>query len=54
MVTEVTLLPVYLEPNKKITLKAKAMAFVYGLKDIGLSENQQLQAQTLVNYSKTR
>lgn len=51
MVTDVTLLHVFLEPNKSITLDAKEMAFVYVLKGLGKAENETVKAQTLINYS---
>jgi quercetin 2,3-dioxygenase len=51
MVTDVTLLHIFLEPHKTIQLETKAMAFAYGLKGSGISENENLRAQTLVNYA---
>jgi redox-sensitive bicupin YhaK (pirin superfamily) len=51
MVTDVLLLHVFLQPSKKIIIDAKEMAFVYGLKGNGFSENEPIKAQTLVNYS---
>lgn len=51
MVTPVTLLHIFLHPNKTITLDAKEMAFVYGLKGSGTTENETVNAQTLINYS---
>lgn len=52
MVTNVVLLHVFLEPNRKIALDANEMAFVYGLNGNGHSDNQALKAQSLVNYSQ--
>lgn len=51
MVTDVTLLHIFLEPKKKIALGTEEMAFVYGLKGSGIAENQSVNAQTLVNYT---
>jgi quercetin 2,3-dioxygenase len=53
MVTHVSLLHIFLQPNKSITLAAKEMAFAYGLKGKGTSENETINAQTLINYSLT-
>lgn len=51
MVTDVTLLHIYLKPNKTITLEAQPMAFVYVIRGKGSSEGEQIQQQSLVNYS---
>lgn len=51
MVTPVTLLHIFLQPHKSITLDAKEMAFVYVLNGSGTSESEIAQAQTLINYS---
>lgn len=51
MVTPVTLLHIFLQPHKTITLDAREMAFAYGLKGSGLTENVMANAQTLINYS---
>jgi quercetin 2,3-dioxygenase len=51
MVTPVTLLHIFLAPQQTITLDAKEMAFVYGLKGGGTTENASIHPQTLVNYS---
>ncbi len=51
MVTAVNLFHVFLYPNKSITLDALPMAFAYGLKGNGKSEGENIQAQTLINYS---
>lgn len=51
MVTAVNLLHVFLQPNKSITLDSMPMAFAYGLKGSGKSEGENIQAQTLINYS---
>lgn len=51
MVTEVNLLHIFLQPGKSISLQAKPMAFAYGLKGNGKTENEIIQAQTLVNYT---
>lgn len=53
MVTEVTLLHVFLQPGKSITLPAQTMAFVYGLAGGGDVEGQIIQNQTLVNFSSS-
>lgn len=51
MVTDVNLFHVFIQPNKSITLDALPMAFAYGLKGSGKSEGENIQAQTLINYS---
>lgn len=51
MVTDVTLLHVFLNPSKAITLDAREMAFAYGLKGSGTTGNEIITAQTLINYS---
>ncbi len=52
MVTAVNLLHIFLNPHSTITLEADEMAFAYGLKGVGTSENETIHAQTLINYSK--
>lgn len=52
MVTPVTLLHVFLQPLKSISLDAKEMAFVYGLNGNGTTEGEKFKAQTLINYSE--
>jgi redox-sensitive bicupin YhaK (pirin superfamily) len=51
MVTAVDLLHIYLQPHKSIELKAKPMAFAYGLKGNGKTDSEMIKAQTLINYS---
>jgi quercetin 2,3-dioxygenase len=51
MVTDVTLLHIFLQPDKTITLDAEQMAFAYGLKGSGATENESINAQTLINYT---
>lgn len=51
MVTDVTLLHIFLQPDKSITLDASEMAFAYGLKGSGVTENEKIEGQTLINYS---
>jgi hypothetical protein len=51
MVTDVTLLHIFLQPDQRIQLDAHEMAFVYGLKGAGISDSKMIHAQTLVNYS---
>ncbi len=51
MVTDVTLLHIFLQPNKSITLDVKEMAFAYGLNGSGATENESIKAQTLINYT---
>jgi redox-sensitive bicupin YhaK (pirin superfamily) len=51
MVTAITLLHIYLKPDKIITIDAKEMAFVYGLEGSGNSEGKPILPQTLINYS---
>ena len=53
MVTPVNLFHVFLEPNQSISLPAMPMAFIYGLKGSGKSEEELIKAQTLVTYSVT-
>lgn len=51
MVTDVTLLHIFLKPHQSIQLDAREMAFAYGLKGLGKTEHEIIQAQTLINYS---
>ena len=51
MVTSVNLFHVFLQPNASIELASEAMAFIYGLKGKGISENELVKEQTLINYS---
>ncbi len=51
MVTDVTLLHVFLQANQSIILDAKEMAYVYGLNGSGEATGGSIQAQTLLNYS---
>jgi quercetin 2,3-dioxygenase len=51
MVTDVTLLHVFLNAGKSIRLPAKEMAFVYGLKGDGTSGNESFAGQTILNFS---
>lgn len=51
MVTKVNLFHIFLDPNKSITLAAKEMAFIYGLKGNGITESETIKSQTLINYS---
>lgn len=51
MVTDVTLLHIFLQPDKSITLDAQEMAFAYGLKGSGTTGTENMNAQTLINYS---
>jgi quercetin 2,3-dioxygenase len=51
MVTDVNLFHIYLEPNKSISIDAQPMAFVYGLKGKGITEESSIQAQTLINFN---
>lgn len=50
MVTEVTLLHVFLEAGSFIQLPAKEMSFVYGLNGEAITDEQKVNAQTLINY----
>jgi quercetin 2,3-dioxygenase len=51
MVTDVTLLHIFLQPLASIQLSADEMAFVYGLNGLGIADTKKIGAQTLVNYS---
>jgi quercetin 2,3-dioxygenase len=51
MVTPVNLFHVFLQPNKSISLDAFPMAFTYGLKGKGKTENETIHGQTLINYA---
>jgi quercetin 2,3-dioxygenase len=53
MVTDVTLLHIFLRPDKQIQLDAAEMAFVYGLRGSGSTDSKTINAQTLINYSST-
>lgn len=50
MVTDVTLLHIFLQAGKTLSLPAAEMAFVYGLKGNGSSDQQSINAQRLINY----
>jgi quercetin 2,3-dioxygenase len=50
MVTEVTLLHVFLKPGKSILLEADKMAFVYVLKGSGITDGKNVSSQTLIVY----
>jgi quercetin 2,3-dioxygenase len=50
MVTNVTLLHVYLQPNKTITLNAGEMAFAFILNGSGVSDNQEFANHGMVNF----
>lgn len=52
MVTDVTLLHVFLTPGRSLHLPAKEMAFIYGLKGNGFSNGQEVNPQRLINYSE--
>lgn len=51
MVTDVTLLHIFLHPNASIQLDASEMAFVYGLNGSGVAEMESIGAQRLLHYS---
>jgi quercetin 2,3-dioxygenase len=51
MVTDITLLHIFLQPNASVQLNADEMAFVYGLSGSGMADAEKIGAQTLVNYS---
>jgi len=52
MVTDVTLLHIFLKPNKKIVLDGNKMTFVYGLNGKGNSDSHSLKSQSLVHYGQ--
>lgn len=52
MVTDVTLLHVFLRPGKVIQLDADEMAFVYGLHGSGSSGNENILPQSLLIYEE--
>lgn len=51
MVTDVTLLHIFLQPHAILQLSAEEMAFVYGLSGSGITDSEKIESQTLVNYS---
>jgi redox-sensitive bicupin YhaK (pirin superfamily) len=51
MVTNVNLFHIFLNPNQSIVLDTMPMAFAYGLNGSGKTENENIAAQTLINYS---
>ena len=51
IVTNVNLLHIFLQPDKSITLNAKEMAFAQVLNCSGITENEQINAQSRINYS---
>jgi quercetin 2,3-dioxygenase len=51
MVTNINLFHIYLNAGKSITLDAKEMAFVYTLKGDGNVDNNEIVAQSMVNFS---
>lgn len=50
MVTDVTLLHVFLQANQSIQIPAREMAFAYGLSGAGSTSSHEIVAQTLINY----
>jgi quercetin 2,3-dioxygenase len=50
MVTDVTLLHIFLNPNASIQLDAKEMAFAYGLNGVGEADGENILPQTLLNF----
>ncbi|AXE18471.1 hypothetical protein DR864_12255 [Runella rosea] len=52
LVTDISILHIFLRPNKSIWLKAEEMAFVYGLKGLCTIDTTEAQNQTLVNFGK--
>lgn len=50
MITDVTLLHIYLQPGKSITIDAGEMAFCYGLSGKGVAGNNEIGGQVLVIY----
>lgn len=52
MVTDLTLLHVLLKPGKSIVLEADKMAFAYGLKGKGLTDEKNINGQALVIYDR--
>ncbi len=50
MLTEVTLLHVFLQADKSLVLPAKEMAFVYGLSGSGETDGTPFSAQNLLNF----
>ncbi len=53
MVTDVTLLHIFLQPYAAIQLDADEMAFVYGLGGSGLAGMEKIGAQMLANFDAT-
>jgi quercetin 2,3-dioxygenase len=51
LVTDVTLLHIFLNAGASIALEAKEMAFTYGLKGNGTTAQNAIGAQTLINYA---
>jgi len=52
LVTEITILHIFINPNKTILLNANEMAFVYGLSGLSEIEGLSVKKQTLVNFEK--
>jgi quercetin 2,3-dioxygenase len=50
MVTDVTLLHIYVNPEKSIVLNAEEMAFVYVLNGIGKIENTEIEAHNMITF----
>lgn len=50
MVTDITLLHVFLHPEKSLQLPSQEMAFLYGLKGTGITDQQIINQQRLINY----
>ncbi|MDZ4070957.1 MAG: pirin family protein [Sediminibacterium sp.] len=50
MVTDITLLHVFLQPEKSLQLPSQEMAFLYGLKGTGITDQQIINQQRLINY----
>lgn len=52
LLTDITILHIFLKPNKSLLLKAEEMAFVYGLKGLCTIDTTEAKNQTLVNFGK--
>jgi redox-sensitive bicupin YhaK (pirin superfamily) len=53
MVTDITLLHIYLQPGKSITLDADEMAFIYALNGSGTTQDRIIGEKVLIIYDTT-
>lgn len=50
MVTDISILHIFIQSGKEIFIPTKEMAFAYGLQGMGVTESAEIGPQTLINY----